>query len=412
MIENLLSVMDSAVCSLKKEEQKEIRLFHHNDTDGISSGTILTSAFEEIDYKVGRFSIEKPYPQVLEKVFTESGGIIFFADFAGRIAPMISEMNQGRNLVIILDHHPAEAVIDDRVFVIDGELFALKGDRDISASATCYLFAERLLSSFGKNGKQYAHLGALGAIGDGFFVDGALSGINRSVMESAVEHKSARIVSETSGESYFIRLGGKEYSAEELCDMLDTAGGVGYYSNGVSIGIEICRNGISQRNRSFIEDLRRTKDKIFAREIVEIKHNLHTTEHLQWFDVKNRFQPMGVKMIGVFCTCIKDMDFLDKTKYLAGFQYITDNVPGFGKIEFNATKISMRVSSYLTEKIRSGEILGLSTFLGEATKKLGGFTDACHSLSAATSIEIGKEKQLIREIEQIIDAEEEKRERR
>ena len=108
---------------------------------------------------------------------------------------------------------------------------------------------------------------------------------------------------------------------------------------------------------------------------------------------------MGVKMIGVFCNIIKNMDFLDKTKYLAGFQTVPNKVPGFGEIEFNSTKISMRVSNFLTEKIRSGSAPGLSSFLPAATLNMGGFADACHGLSAATTVKIGQEEDLIIEIE-------------
>ncbi|MFP4418418.1 MAG: DHH family phosphoesterase [Chitinispirillaceae bacterium] len=100
---------------------------HHNDTDGLSSGTILPKAFENAGYTVERYSLEKPYPQVLHKLFTRKGETIVLADFAGKIAPLLSKLNEQKNLVIILDHHPAEMVNDAKVFLLDGELFGLKG---------------------------------------------------------------------------------------------------------------------------------------------------------------------------------------------------------------------------------------------------------------------------------------------
>jgi len=75
--------------------------------DGLSSGAILKAAFERQGYSVRRFSLEKPYPKVLEKVFQQKGELIVLTDFAGRIAPLISDLNQGRNLTLILDHHKA-----------------------------------------------------------------------------------------------------------------------------------------------------------------------------------------------------------------------------------------------------------------------------------------------------------------
>jgi hypothetical protein len=77
---------------------------------------------------------------------------------------------------------------------------------------------------------------------------------------------------------------------------------------------------------------------------------------------------------------MKDLDFLDTSKYLAGFQHVTDMVPGFGEISFDATRLSMRVSEYLTGEIRAGKMPGLDTVLPEATSRLGGFSDACHGL--------------------------------
>ena len=402
MKKDLLRAMEQAISALKQEAGRKITLLHHNDTDGLSSGTILLNVFEKIGYTVERFSLEKPYPQVLDKLFARSGEIIVLADFAGKIAPLISEKNGQKNLVIILDHHPPESVDDERVHLLDGELFGLKGDRDISASAACYLFADLLLRSFGVDAEPDVHLGVLGAIGDGFFVNGALAGVNREVLDSAVNRGLMKVTRTESGEKYRIRINSREYDAAEICNVLDTVGGVGYYQNGTDTGIEICRNGVNSKTAEYAKDLKKKQDAIFSREIEHIESNLITTEHLQWFDVKDRFQPMGVKMIGVFCTLIKDMDFLDHTKYLAGFQRVPDEVPGFGRIEFDASKISMRVSGYLTEKIRSGQKPGLYDFLPEATAGIGGFSDACHRLSAATTVKVGQEDLLIEEMEKVL----------
>jgi hypothetical protein len=46
--------------------------------------------------------------------------------------------------------------------------------------------------------------------------------------------------------------------------------------------------------------------------------------------------------------------------------------------------------------------MGLNVLLPEATSRLGGFSDACHSLTAATTVAIGEEEQLIDEMESIL----------
>ncbi|HET6846117.1 MAG TPA: hypothetical protein VFH29_04745, partial [Anaerolineales bacterium] len=124
-----------------------------------------------------------------------------------------------------------------------------------------------------------------------------------------------------------------------------------------------------------------------------------------WFEVERRLFPMGVKMIGAFCDAIKDTDLINPRKYLAGFQIIPDQIPGFGEIHFGEVKVSMRVAASMEDDIRAGKMLGLNVLLPEATSRLGGFSDACHSLTAATTIAIGKEAQLIEEMESILKGE-------
>jgi single-stranded-DNA-specific exonuclease len=60
------------------------------------------------------------------------------------------------------------------------------------------------------------------------------------------------------------------------------------------------------------------------------------------------------------------------------------------------------VSAKMEAEIRAGKTMGLDVLLPEATNKLGGFSDACHTLTAATTVAIGKEEQLIEEMEKIL----------
>ena len=112
MPSKLISAMEAAIDQVKQWPQKVVQLFHHNDSDGLTSGAILTRAFERQGFEVRRFCLEKPYPAVLKKVFEQQDGLIVFADFAGRIAPLISDLNRGRNLTLILDHHKASPATD------------------------------------------------------------------------------------------------------------------------------------------------------------------------------------------------------------------------------------------------------------------------------------------------------------
>jgi hypothetical protein len=402
MLDTLINAMEHAIQEVRQWPEKTVQVFHHNDSDGLSSGAILTRALERQGLKVRRFCLEKPYPAVLKKVYEQEGGLLIFADFAGRIAPMLSELNRGRNLTLILDHHVAEASTDPRVLNLDPDLFGLKGDRDISASTTCYLFARTM----DPVNRDMAHIAAVGAVGDGFFVDGRLVSQNREVALEAVQQGLLEIRKTENGEQYLLTGPKGQISCIEQGDYLDVLGGVGYYQKGPDMGVRVCLEGVSSESDRMVDELKAVRTKIFDEEITRLQAGaLKKAPHIQWFHVEKRFFPMGVKMIGAFCDAIKDSNLIDPLKYLAGFQIIPDEIPGFGAIRFNEVKISMRVSPYMEGEIRSGKAMGLNILLPEATERLGGFSDACHSLTAATTVAIGKEEKLIEEMEKIINGE-------
>jgi hypothetical protein len=397
MLNNWFDAMKQAIAAVRQWPEKTVQVFHHNDADGITSGAILTCAFERQGYKVRRFCLEKPYPAVLKKVYEQEGAFIVFADFAG---PMISDLNRGRNLTLILDHHVASASTDPMVHNLDPDLFGLKGDRDISGSVTCYLFAITLDQA----NHDLAPIAAVGAVADGFFVDGELVNQNRDAALEAVEQGKMEIRKIEHGEQYILKTSNGDIPVLEFGDYLDLLGGVGYYQNGPDMGVKVCLEGVSHESDKMVEELKAIRTRIFDEEIARLRAgDLKKTPHIQWFHVEKRLMPMGVKMIGAFCDAIKDTDLVDPLKYIAGFQVIPDEIPGFGTIDFNEVKISMRVSPYMEAEIRAGRAMGLNIFLPEATNKLGGFSDACHSLTAATTVAIGKEELLIEEMENILN---------
>ena len=399
MKEALLTAMGQAVDEVRKWPQRQVQIFHHNDSDGLTSGAILTRAFERAGFEVQRFCLEKPYPKLLQKIYTQTGGLIVFADFAGRIAPLLSDLNRSRNLTLILDHHAAEASTDPLVLNLDPDLYGFKGDRDISGSTTCYLFARALDPA----NQDLAHIAAVGAVGDGFFVDGFLAGENRDAAKEATNQGKLEIHKHESGESYHLNTADGTVACDELGAYLDTLGAAGYYQNGPDMGIRVCMEGTCAESDRMLKKLQAIQNKAFENEISKIRsQGLKRTANIQWFHVQNRFAPMGVKMIGVFCDAIKNSAAVDKYRYVAGFQIIPNEIPGFGPLEFNEVKISMRVSTQIEAEIRSSKKMGLDILLPQATNKLGGFSDACHSLTAATTVAVGKEEALIQEMEQIL----------
>lgn len=402
MLNGWIDAMEDAIREVGKMPEKAVQIYHHNDSDGLTSGAILTRAFERQGYGIRRFCLEKPYPAVLEKIFEQEGKILIFADFAGRIAPLLSSLNQGRNLTLILDHHVAAASTDPRVLNLDPDLFGLKGDRDISGSTTCYRFACALDPA----NRDMAHIAAVGAVGDGFFVDGALVSENLEAAKEAARQGMLEIRKHDLGEQYLLNGPDGQRDVVGVGDDLDVLGGVGYYRGGPEMGVGVCLDGASPESVRTVEELKAVRTRLYDQEIVRLRAGaFNQAPRIQWFHVGTRFFPMGVKMIGAFCEDIRATDLIDPGKYLAGFQIIPDEIPDFGAIRFNQVKISMRVSPFMEGEIRAGRAMGLDILLPEATSRLGGFSDACHSLTAATTVDIGKEEALIDEMESILDGE-------
>jgi len=401
VLHDLVAAMERAVLEVNGWPDRVVQILHHNDADGLSSGAILTRAFERSGFAVRRVCLEKPYPVVLERIFEQRDRLIVLTDFAGRIAPLISDLNRGRNLVLIIDHHKAEMATDDRVHLLDPELFGLRGDRDITASTTCYLFARAL----DPVNEDLAPIATIGAVGDRFFVDGRLAGPNRKVALETARQGRLEIEAGEEGEKYILLTPRGRVSCETVARDLDTLGGAGYHRGGPDVGIAVCLEGDSAGSDQVLHELRSVQERAFAEEIRRIREvGWKQTPHIQWLHVEERFMPMGVKMIGAFLDAIRNTGDVDPERFLAGFQIIPNQIPGIGSFEFNQLKVSMRVSDGMEEKIRSGTLIGLDVLLPKATARVDGFSDACHSLTAATTVPEGREEQLIEEMEKILDA--------
>jgi hypothetical protein len=399
MLVDLMAAMEAAVAEVERLNDKSVQILHHNDADGLTSGAILTRAFEREGFDARRVCLEKPYPAVLERVFEQEGRLIVLTDFAGRIAPLISDLNRGRNLVLILDHHKAELPTDDRVHLLDPEIFGLRGDQDITASTTCFLFARTLEP----RNRDLARLAAIGAVGDRFFVEGCLAGPNREVALEAQRQGLLEIGPRERGETYTLMTYDGPIDCALFARDLDTFGGAGYYQGGPEVGIGVCLGGQTPESNARLSELREIQGSAFSKEITRIRQEgWRQTDNVQWLHVHDRFAPMGVKMIGAFLDAIRNTVDVDPGRYLAGFQVIPNEIPGIGEFEFNQVKISMRVADPMEDGIRSGEVLGLDVLLPEATARVGGFSDACHSLTAATTVPIGGEEDLIDEMEKIL----------
>jgi hypothetical protein len=257
--------------------------------------------------------------------------------------------------------------------------------------------------TFDPANRDLAYLATIGAVGDRFFVDGRLAGPNRDAAFDTRNQGMLEIEETPKGERCILLTSGGPVECSAFARNLDTLGGAGYHSGGPEMGIRVCLDGMSPEIEDVLGELRVVQERNFSAEIERIRQGgWNETDHIQWLHVHDRFEPMGVKMIGAFLDAVRNSDIVNPDRYLAGFQTVPDEIPGIGAFDFNQVKISMRVSDSMEEGIRSGKKLGLDILLPEATARVGGFSDACHSLTAATTVAVGREVELIEEIEKVL----------
>ena len=128
-----------------KNRGKRVVLVHHNDADGLSSAAVLYTALSRAGFEVTRIPLERVHPPINARLHDlHAGTPIVYVDLGARAAPMIAEVNRGRSLVVIVDHHLAEETDDPAVFTLSTELFGLSGERDISAATAACIAAQVL----------------------------------------------------------------------------------------------------------------------------------------------------------------------------------------------------------------------------------------------------------------------------
>ena len=129
---------------------------------------------------------------------------------------------------------------------------------------------------------------------------------------------------------------------------------------------------------------------------------------VQWVDVEDRFHPLGVKAIGIFCSEISREEGIHEDKYIVGFQDLPTENPYLGKFNWCDTKVSMRVPPQLHREIEKGSRPDLTQILPAAAERAEGFADACHRYSAACSIPKKNKLRLIRSLARVLTEWEEK----
>jgi len=358
-LEDYYKKVHAAISELKKADTKEVVLVYHDDADALSSCAITKTALEREGYKVKAFCLEKVYPEVIEDVHKGKDKIIFYADIGSAHADYISEVNGSRNLTIILDHHDPTPAKDPRVFDLNFEHYGFQGETDFSGATCNYFFAKTL----NEHNIDLSYLALVGSKE----IPGEYVSLNKVVLEEALKNGIVKV----SGKS--IRIVKPEARVDDLFAKLQVLGAVGYYENGPALGVQACLEGISEEIKRKIDTWEEKRKKVNKQLILKLyRERLRETEHIQWFDAGDMYKGMGTKVIGQFCSFLSYQSKLIKPdKYIFGFVNVPPEVPGWGKLKGESSKVSVRVPKGLHTLIEQGKILGVVDLLVKASEGFG-----------------------------------------
>jgi RecJ-like exonuclease len=168
-------------------KNKKLKIISHLDADGISSASILKSAFERENLNFSISIIKQLDKKFLEELKNENSEVLIFTDLASSSISLISNLPQE---VFVLDHHILEENYElflDKITIVNSLIYDLDPN-EICGSGLTYLFAKEL----NEKNKDLAHLAIIGAIGDIQEENGNFKGLNLEILKDAISTRKLK----------------------------------------------------------------------------------------------------------------------------------------------------------------------------------------------------------------------------
>ena len=254
-----------------EQKQCSLTVIHHNDADGLCAAAALSMAFDMLSIRHKLLAVEKIHEFMLERIYRESGECLVYADLGGQSSELIGRYAKKSFLTVILDHHLPCGDTPENVIHINPESFGISGDTESSGASVCALFARALLGLSNRasllNNARLAVFGVIGAFGDGQLVHGNLAGVNRMLLEDALDGSLIR-----RSEDGYVIPGLGDRTPDEIANILDLLGSTGFYSGGALRGVDYLLEKDTGEGTAIIPYLLTMKDFPFSRETEKIKN--------------------------------------------------------------------------------------------------------------------------------------------
>lgn len=193
MVEDILDAMTPAKEEIKNYEGK-IRLIGQYDADGINATAIAHEMLERLGKDFEYEIVKQLYEEDVERLAEEDEGLLLFVDIGSGQSELIKEhiIEKTDKKVIISDHHePAldreasEELNEENTFIhMNPHFLGHDGGEAISAAGMTYLLAKKV----DEENKDLVPYALIGATGDVQKQGGEFMGLNKDIVEEAVEN--------------------------------------------------------------------------------------------------------------------------------------------------------------------------------------------------------------------------------
>ncbi|HKZ45308.1 MAG TPA: DHH family phosphoesterase, partial [archaeon] len=158
-------------------KEKNVKIIHHLDADGISSAAIIAKMMlrENIGFEMRM--VKQLTSEIIKELVISEKDFLIFLDLGSGQLKLLKEILEATQ-VLILDHHEFAEMEHPNLFHLNPLLFA---EEEISSSMICYLFAK----SVDLKNTDIVDLAIVGAVGDQMDEKWEFKGMAKKIIEEA-----------------------------------------------------------------------------------------------------------------------------------------------------------------------------------------------------------------------------------